>query len=253
MSKVFTSKDGKPMCNVSRSDDSPVFVITMTNGDDNRLNTDFCQAMLRALDYIEHMYETCPDKVRAVVTTGAVQKFYSNGLDLEHAVTTPGFWQDSFYCLLRRVLQFQLPMIAAVNGHAFAGGLMFAMCHDYRIGNKERGFLCLNEVHFGAPLLPGMLSTVSSKVSPQVLRKCVLEGHRFGGAEQAEAGFVDAVVPPDHVLKAAIRLGTRVAQFAKSEVYGKLKVEINKRTIDLLTMEEHDLHLQRMLQYDSKL
>lgn len=45
-----------------------------------------------------------------------------------------------------------MPTVAWMNGHAFAGGLMLAMHHDYRVMNAERGFACLNELEFGAPL-----------------------------------------------------------------------------------------------------
>ena len=45
-----------------------------------------------------------------------------------------------------------MPTIALMNGHAFAAGLMLAMFHDYRVMNPHRGFVCLNELEFGAHL-----------------------------------------------------------------------------------------------------
>lgn len=72
-----------------------------------------------------------------------------------------------------------MPTIALMNGHAFAGALMLAMMHDYRIMNPHRGFVCLNEVELGVPLRPPMSSIFRSKVSPQVYRTLVLEGKRF--------------------------------------------------------------------------
>jgi enoyl-CoA hydratase/carnithine racemase len=57
---------------------------------------------------------------------------------------------------LGRLLCFPVPTIAAINGHAFAGGFMLAFAHDYRIMRTDRGFLCLPEIDLGMGLLPGM-------------------------------------------------------------------------------------------------
>lgn len=72
-----------------------------------------------------------------------------------------------------------MPTIALLNGHAFAGALMLAMMHDYRIMNPHRGFVCLNEVELGVPLRPPMSSIFRSKVSAPVYRTLVLEGKRL--------------------------------------------------------------------------
>jgi Delta3-Delta2-enoyl-CoA isomerase len=72
-----------------------------------------------------------------------------------------------------------MPTIALVNGHAFAGGFMVAMMHDYRCMNPHKGFLCLNELELGVPLRPPMSSVFREKVSAATLRRLVLEAHRF--------------------------------------------------------------------------
>ena len=134
----------------------------------------FCQTVILALDILEHKHEP-----GVVVTTSGIDKFYSNGLDLEHASYTPGFWKDSLYALWLRLITFPMPTIALVNGHAFAGGFMVAMMQDYRIMNPHRGYLCLNELELGVPLRPPMLSVFREKVSAATLRKMILECHRF--------------------------------------------------------------------------
>lgn len=247
---VFPSPDNV-LVTVTQPSEAPTYVLTLSHEADNRLDTDTCQALLSAFNHVEKL---CPlGNDGAVITTGKDPKFYSNGLDLNHAVSTPGFWETSFYPLLRRVLTYHLPCIAAINGHAFAAGAMLASCHDYRIGNAKKGFLCLNEVQFGAPLLPGMLATVSARLTPSALRRCVLEAYRFSGAEAQAAGFVDALADPadSGVLRAAIQQAESVMQFAKSGVYGKLKLEMNAATLALLDMDAHNAHTARMDAYDS--
>lgn len=75
-----------------------VYLLTFTSAPDNRLTTSFCQAFLLALDILEFSY---PPGV--VVSTSSITKFYSNGLDLEHATTTKGFWTNSLYKLFARL------------------------------------------------------------------------------------------------------------------------------------------------------
>lgn len=134
----------------------------------------FCQAILLALDILETRHAP-----GVVITTSGISKFYSNGLDLEHASFTPGFFPESLYALWRRVLTYPMPTIALLNGHAFAGALMLAMMHDYRIMNPHKGYLCLNEVELGVPLRPPMSGVFRQKVSHQTYRRLVLEAYRF--------------------------------------------------------------------------
>lgn len=151
-----------------------VYLLTFTHGADNRLTTPFCQTFLLALDILQSRH---PPGV--IITTSGIPKFYSNGLDLEHANATPGFFAESLYALWRRLLTYPMPTVALINGHAFAGGMMFAMFHDYRIMNPHKGFLCLNEVELGVPLRPPMMGVFRGKVGGQTVRRMVLEGARF--------------------------------------------------------------------------
>jgi enoyl-CoA hydratase/carnithine racemase len=98
---------------------------------------------LLALDIIE---QRLPKGV--VITTSTITKFYSNGLDYENAIKDPTFFSGSLFPLWRRLITYPMPTVALLNGHAFAGGLMTAMMHDYRIMNPHKGFVCLNELDF---------------------------------------------------------------------------------------------------------
>lgn len=75
------------------------YLLTFVSPPDNRLTTPFCRALLQALDIVE--FGGYPPGV--VITTSGIPKFYSNGLDLDHAMTTDGFWQ-LFYNLWIRFL-----------------------------------------------------------------------------------------------------------------------------------------------------
>jgi enoyl-CoA hydratase/carnithine racemase len=126
-----------------------------------------------------------------------------------------------------------MPTISLLNGHAFAGGLMTAMYHDYRIFNPNRGFLCLNELEFGAPLKPPMSSIFRQKLpSPHVYRSLVLEAKRFNGADALAGGLVDGLGGwPEVVAFVAER---KLAEKGKTGVYGVLKAEMWRESLGYL-------------------
>ncbi|KAF4624665.1 hypothetical protein G7Y89_g13504 [Cudoniella acicularis] len=212
------------------------YLLTFTAPPDNRLLTSFCQAIILALDILEFSY---PPGV--VITTSGIPKFYSNGLDLEHASSTPGFFSSSLFALFRRLLTYRMPTVALVNGHSFAGGFMLAMFHDYRIFNPTRGFLCLNELDLGVPLKPAMSSIFRQKLSPQVYKVLVLEAKRFGGKEAFENGIVDGLGGMEEAMKLVIE--RKLAEKGKTGVYGLLKAEMFRETLGYL--EDHKKEEER--------
>ncbi len=203
-----------------------VYLLTLFSPPDNRLTTPVCEAFLAALDILEFAHAPA-----VVVTTSAIPKFYSNGLDLAHANLrgNPTFLNTALYPLFRRFLTYPCPTVALLNGHAFAGGLMLAMHHDYRVMNPSRGFACVNELEFGVPLMPAMSSIFRDKVSRETYRTLVLEARRFGGPQALEAGVVDALGGLDAVLRLVEERG--LVTKAKTGIYGLLKMEMYRETV----------------------
>lgn len=96
------------------SQEGPLFILHLHHAD-NRFTTEFCKAILEALQIVEDIFLACEDPTdMALVTTGQ-GKIYSNGLQLEHAVGYPPF-MEHYLTLLRRMLTFCIPTVAALNG-----------------------------------------------------------------------------------------------------------------------------------------
>ena len=93
--------NGSIVCtNVGATSDN-IYLVTFTSPKDNRLTPSFIDALLLALDIIEHKF---PRGV--VITTSGIEKFYSNGLDLQLALSTEGFFEEWLWKLFRRFITY---------------------------------------------------------------------------------------------------------------------------------------------------
>ena len=190
-----------------------VFTLTMTAGE-NRWNTTFVRAFTNVLDEVEA--STGP---AALVTTSASEKFYSNGLDLDwvrdpNAHPAAGArepFADEFMKLMARVITFPLPTIAAINGHAFGAGFMFALCHDLRHMRVDRGFVCANEMQLGLAIPTPELALFRHKLSLDAFFETVQLARRWTGPDALAKGVVQAVAPIESLLAAAQRKAAELA------------------------------------------
>ena len=200
-------------------------LITLTAGD-NRFNPTSIAAWNAALDEVE-----ADESVAALVTTGT-DKFYSNGLDLDWMGSLAdderaqsGQMITDTIRLLGRLLSFPIYTVAAINGHAFAGGAMLTLAHDARVMRTDRGFWCLPEVDLGMPLAPGMAAIIQARLTPQVAHEAVLTGRRFPADEAMTKAIVDAVAPEAEVVRDALALAVTQAARGRSSI-GQLKQDL---------------------------
>lgn len=138
--------------------DAHVATVSM-NHEDNRLGPPFISAFLKTLDRLEQETEA-----QTLIVTSSHEKVFSNGLDLEWLL--PAFKRretdvvkrffNELNELLKRILLYPMITVAAVSGHAFAGGAILACAFDFRFMRTDRGFFCLPEIDLGVPFRPGM-------------------------------------------------------------------------------------------------
>jgi enoyl-CoA hydratase/carnithine racemase len=175
---------------------------------ENRFNRGTIDAIGAALDEVAAV-----DGPVALVTAGE-GKFFSNGLDLDwmgaDGAQDKGFL-DAVHAMLGRVLRLDMITVAAINGHAFAGGAMLAAAHDVRVMRADRGFWCLPEVDLGLPLTPAMYAVLEAHLPRAALAEAALTGRRFSGPDAHAAGIVTEVAPEDGVLPRAIELAAAQA------------------------------------------
>jgi enoyl-CoA hydratase len=182
-------------------------LVRLTCGKANALNPHSLAAVERALD------EAAGGGARGLVLTG-YGRFFSAGLDL---VTLYGLERDAmdgfmawFDAVMLRVFSFPGPVVAAVGGHAVAGGAVLALACDARVMGAGAGRFGLNEIRLGVPFPASALEIVRHAVPAASLARVLYEGELFDPGEAVARGLVADVVDGD-VVDAAHVICARLA------------------------------------------
>jgi enoyl-CoA hydratase/carnithine racemase len=203
-------------------------VMTMQSGQDNRFNADFVAALNGALDEIE-----ADEDARAVVVTSAQEKYFSNGIDIEWvAASGPEIMNvffPNFLRMLARFLMYEKPVVAAINGHAFAGGFFFAMTADYRIMRDDRGWCCANEIDLGLPLSRGLLGLPTYVVGNRIAERIVMTGERFTAQASRELGIIHETAPKEELLDKAVGIANMLGM-KNPKTYADYKRDMREAT-----------------------
>ena len=206
-----------------------VLVIHLGDGPNN-VDVALLDALEAALD------ETAADEsVLGIVTVGD-GKAYSQGYDLELFGTMEGFALQAFIdrsvVLLARFLTAPVPTVAALNGHAFGWGAMFALAHDQRVQRADRGWLCLPEVDLGLQFHPLQLSLIQAKLTSAAVSESILAARRWDADAALSAGVIDARAAEADVVRAAVDLALARSGKAR-DIVAALKGDLYASTLEL--------------------
>ncbi len=189
-----------------------VAIITMINGE-NRHNMVFCNEMLQCLDDIK-----ADSAIKAVVLTSNDPKNFSLGVDVEwiNGLVKAGDmdskrrWSYGMNELFKTIMLYPMPVIAAINGHAFGNGAILSCACDFRFMRADRGFFCFPEITIGIPFLPGMIAFIRKAVPENKFNEYALTGKRVGAVELEKHGIIEkGCADQDELMAEAIK-------FAKS-------------------------------------
>ena len=167
----------------------------------NALNRELVGKLIAALEAARM------DGARAIVLTGRPGMF-SGGLDVPELLPLgrpeiAAFWGE-FFRLTRQLAASPVPVIAAVSGHAPAGGAVLALHCDWRIGVRGKFRMGLNEVRVGLPVPAAILVALELAVGPRLARRMSARGELVSMDEALQVGLVDELVEPDELLPAAL-------------------------------------------------
>lgn len=202
-----------------------IAVVTMQRPPANAIDI----AVLQQLAQTSSEIAQCPD-VAAMVLTGA-GKAFSAGLDLKLVPTYDRAQQNELLRVLNQALyqlySMPIPTVAAVNGHAIAGGLVLALACDMRIAVDSGALLGLTEVRAGVPFPVAAMAVVKAELPPATARVLVLGGRNCDPARALALGIVDELQPADRLQMRSIALARELA-VAPRQSYGRIKRQLRE-------------------------
>jgi enoyl-CoA hydratase len=184
-----------------------VTVLTLAHGKANALDLELCEAIVACFNELRA-------SERAIVLTGQGRMF-SAGVDLPRLIDGGADYVKRFLPLLHRlydtVFHHPKPVIAAVNGHAIAGGCVLACCADKRIAARDGGRMGVTELLVGVPFPAMAFEVMRFATAPQYFPEVILSGATFPTDEALKRGLVDEIAEPaglmDRARAAAQALG----------------------------------------------
>jgi enoyl-CoA hydratase len=179
----------------------------------------------------------------AVVLVGR-ERFFSAGMDLKAApllgVSEQRQTIDGINRLFSGWYAFPRPVVAAVNGHAIAGGLILALCGDHRVGCGV-GKLGLTEVRAGIGYPAAAFAIVRAELSPPAVRELALRAELIeSGPAAVELGLLDELVEPEALLDRSLAVAGELASLPR-DAYTRVKDQLRGATVaELEHVVEHD-------------
>jgi enoyl-CoA hydratase/carnithine racemase len=187
--------------------DAGIATAKLSRGVTNALDLELLNALSDALRRLH------PDSdVHALVLTSANDKFFSIGFDIPHLLKLAQEDFRVFYRTFNRACMdlyaFPKPTVAAVTGHAIAGGCILALCCDYRLIAQGRKLMGLNEIKLGVPVPYPADCILRQLVGIRNARDIMDSGEFYQPGQLERIGLVDHVLSVERVLPAAIEMAT---------------------------------------------
>ena len=186
-------------------------VISMVRGKANPMNPELVHDLAEAFNQA-----AISGDISSVVVMGGSPGFFSAGFDVKEVFAMDREEMREFFGrfinLYERVLRFEKPVVAAVTGHAFAGGAVLALACDARIFARGKFGFALNELNLGIVLPPGMIRLATGAVGPKVGREIVLGAKTFTPEEALEGGIANSLADAADVRGEAIKLAEQMGE-----------------------------------------
>ena len=165
------------------------------------------------------------DGTRAIVLTGS-GTIFSAGVDLPRLTAGGAAYVERFLPALdaafQTIFDCDRPVVAAVNGHAIAGGCILAQCADYRVMADGKGRIGAPELLVGVQFPPLALEILRFVVAPQHLQKLILTGATLLPSDALQHGLVDEVVDAERLDERARSVAEQLAAIPR-DVFANTK------------------------------
>jgi enoyl-CoA hydratase/carnithine racemase len=168
-------------------------------------------------------------EIAGVVLSSANDKFFSIGFDIPQLIELNEKDFTKFYTAFNQLCvslyTFPKPLIAAITGHAVAGGCILTLCCDYRFIAEGKKLMGLNEIKLGVPLPYPADRILRQIVDDRVARKILDTGDFFLPEETLGMGIVDEVMPLEQIVEKAVE---KVESIQSRSLYAYAAIKRNR-------------------------
>ncbi|SFW88153.1 enoyl-CoA hydratase/isomerase family protein [Amycolatopsis australiensis] len=210
-----------------------VAVLRIDHGGGNTLDTASCRELVLRLEEA--------GQARAVVLTGT-GGIFSAGVDLKRLHAGGAAYVSEFLPLLSdallAVFGFARPVVAALNGHAIAGGAVLAAACDHRVLTTGPGRVGVTELLAGLPFPLAALEILRCAYGTAPLPWLTYTGETHGGEEALARGLVDELAAPGEVLERALAVATRLGELP-AEAFAHTKAQIRQPFHERIAEHRH--------------
>lgn len=205
-----------------------IATLTLDNGKVNAVSPEVIEQFHAALD------RAVADGAIVIVT--GRPGILSGGYDLKVMTSGPQNAIDLVAAgsgLARRMLAHPFPIIVACPGHAVAKGAFILLSADYRVGVTGPFRIGLNEVQIGMTMHHVGIELARDRLRKSYFNRSVINAEMFGPEQAVEAGFLDAVVPPDDLLPTAHAMAEQMKKLNMT-AHANTKLKVRKALLETL-------------------
>ena len=181
-------------------------ILRMADGKANTMTVEFCEALIARLKEAS--------RARAVVLTGS-GRIFSAGVDLVRLIDGGASYIRKFLPVLSAmfaaVFSHPKPVVAAINGHAIAGGCVLACAADRRLMARDAGRIGVTELLVGVPFPPIAMEIMRRATAPQYFENALFSGATFAPQDAIARGFVHEITEPEGLLDRAVAAAATLA------------------------------------------
>jgi enoyl-CoA hydratase/carnithine racemase len=206
---------------VSLEKNKNIAVIQLSHKTTNAISQELVEELAEVVGSVK-----ADDSLRALVLTSANDKFFSIGFDIPSLLPLEQEQFSAFYRSFNQLCldlyTFPKPTVAAIKGHAIAGGCVLALCCDVRVIADDRKLIGLNEVKLGVPVPYVADRILHVLIGARNAREVMELGEFYPPEDALRIGLVDFVQPQDQVLSKSLEQA-RLLSAAPGEAFALVK------------------------------
>ena len=219
-----------------------VGVLRMCDSKANAMSIEFCELFIERLEKLQ------ASPVPAIVITGSA-RIFSAGVDLLRLLDGGAPYIREFLPKLTRMLagvfSCPKPVVAAINGHAIAGGCVLACAADRRLMGREAGRIGVTELLVGVPFPSVALEIIRCATSPQHFADVIFSGSTYAPAQALERGLIHEIVESGALLDAAINRAQTLAALPPG-AFALTKRQIRQACLDQINLDASRADVERI-------